>query len=539
MRCVLPLLWACALAACTIDVDGAPCSVPGTTGDCPGGQACGNDGRCSARALACAGSRCTPGASDHCLDAAGAAPGDAQARRCVDADPVCGAWTAERCDDRGLLCGRGRGTALCECPPNATRRLVVLPSGGSPDAPPYANGAASPPACAFRTLTDALARGQELSRAATSLPVEVVAGGGRPYAAASGERFPLVVPDRVILRGGGGGGAPEILFDAGGAASAAIELRAGSVIENVTVRNGDGGRDARGIEVACGALQDPVHLASVAVHGAGSGASLGTGLHSAGACWVAAEGLAVAGAATGIVWEPVGLTSLALLGGSVTGCAGAGIEARSGVLILRSVRVADNGGRGVDGTSRTGALALDLRDSRIVRNGDTGLVVRDATQGLYLTGNTIWANQAATAWGGGLGSSGVTRRAGGIALAGRSPQRFQTVRRNRVYANAGDQIVLVASEATGWLLDTGICLDANDVGCFDPTPAGTVSYRGLVTIDVTGPDPVRAGNNWWGTDAPAGIASYVFPGGGDAQIVPACVGPAGGTLACAFEDPAP
>jgi hypothetical protein len=71
VRAALRLPLAAALAAllggCVVDVDGAPCAVSGQSTDCPSGQACGNDHRCSARAQACvsSGSRCEPGA---CLD---------------------------------------------------------------------------------------------------------------------------------------------------------------------------------------------------------------------------------------------------------------------------------------------------------------------------------------------------------------------------------------------------------------------------------------------------------------------------------------
>jgi hypothetical protein len=109
----LPLL-ALLVAACEVDVDGAPCAVPGETGDCPGGQACGNDRRCSARALGCAATRCLPDSGGDCLDPTGIGSGTAVARRCVDTDPVCGAWTLDPCADRGQRCVGGAAGARCE-----------------------------------------------------------------------------------------------------------------------------------------------------------------------------------------------------------------------------------------------------------------------------------------------------------------------------------------------------------------------------------------------------------------------------------------
>ena len=101
---------ALALAACTVNVEGAPCSAPGATVDCPDKQACGNDLRCSARALDCktTGSMCTPGPAE-CISAQ-------VSKRCDGSDPVCGTWVTDDCAARGMGCGTRGSSGACECP---------------------------------------------------------------------------------------------------------------------------------------------------------------------------------------------------------------------------------------------------------------------------------------------------------------------------------------------------------------------------------------------------------------------------------------
>lgn len=106
MRAAGLVLTAAILAACTGEVEGAPCSVPGRITDCPSGQACGNDRRCSARALGCV-PRCAPRTDGFCT-------AEGEARHCVDTDPVCGTWLVEPCAERGMVCVARSGDAACE-----------------------------------------------------------------------------------------------------------------------------------------------------------------------------------------------------------------------------------------------------------------------------------------------------------------------------------------------------------------------------------------------------------------------------------------
>ena len=79
MRAAIVAVATLALVACQVNVEGAHCNQPGSAEQCPSGQACGNDGRCSERAAAC-GARCTPG-EVRC----GGTSGSAAVKTCTDA----------------------------------------------------------------------------------------------------------------------------------------------------------------------------------------------------------------------------------------------------------------------------------------------------------------------------------------------------------------------------------------------------------------------------------------------------------------------
>jgi hypothetical protein len=493
MRRAPALAAAALLAGCTVEVDGAPCTAPGSTHECPGGQACGNNRRCSARALACAASRCTPGAGGDCLaDPVGLATGTTHARRCSDADPVCGAWVVDPCAARDLACGTRSGGAACECAPLVGAVLAVRPDGTRPGALPFPTGAASPPGCAFRTLTDALARAAQRRAAVPSEDVVVVAGGAGAgeaisFSVATGERFPLTVGTGITL--GSDGPPHEILFDADADETAVIALRPRSALAGFTVRSGDRGRAGAAIELACGGA-DPALVTSVIVDAGAGRSPFAHGVRGQEACSATLRRVEVRNAAAaGILWNPgVSAATLDVSGSSVTGC-GSGIEVRSGVLDANYDRIADNLGRGVDATSPGGSPRVLIGRTRIVGNGDTGVAATAASY-IGLGSCTVFANRASTRWNGGSILPRAERRAGGIVL-GAPPSGGFAMGANRVYANEGDQILILGSDRAddSWTFDlTQVCiipagrsrpaeLVANVIGCFDPTPAGTLEAR--------------------------------------------------------------
>jgi hypothetical protein len=183
-----------------------------------------------------------------------------------------------------------------------------------------------------------------------------------------------------------------------------------------------------------------------------------------------------------VAWLP----SVAFTGGSITGC-GTGIEVTNGRLLLDGARIAGNAGMGVRGDLPGVNKGVEIRGSKIVGNGDTGVALKSASE-VRISGTTIWANGpygTASEWGGEEVLSSVSRRSGGLVLWGEPPvPAMLAITGNRIYANGGDQILVIGTWST-WTLDGTTCgVDTNTVGCYDPTYSGTtVSYRGVVAID--------------------------------------------------------
>jgi hypothetical protein len=115
MRAAWLLLALIPAAGCQVNVEGAPCVAPGKLDDCPEGQACGNDLRCSKRAAACADetARCRPGVTPSRCRTNGSA-----IEKCTSADPVCGTWAVaaaeDDCASASLACVEWQGTRVCE-----------------------------------------------------------------------------------------------------------------------------------------------------------------------------------------------------------------------------------------------------------------------------------------------------------------------------------------------------------------------------------------------------------------------------------------
>jgi hypothetical protein len=103
MRCAGAILLALALAACGVDVEGAPCATPGEITNCPTGQACGADLRCSVKALDCA--KCVPG--DRRCASGGV-------ETCV-AGGACSSWSLSACP-APQTCHDSAAGPSCACP---------------------------------------------------------------------------------------------------------------------------------------------------------------------------------------------------------------------------------------------------------------------------------------------------------------------------------------------------------------------------------------------------------------------------------------
>ena len=107
MRRLTAISGALLLAACQVKVEGAACRTPGAIdADCPSGQGCGNDGKCSLQAAGCisSGAYCVPGSAD-CTGGG---------RTCGGTDATCGTWVPVDCPASGRVCHVAGGGIRCD-----------------------------------------------------------------------------------------------------------------------------------------------------------------------------------------------------------------------------------------------------------------------------------------------------------------------------------------------------------------------------------------------------------------------------------------
>jgi hypothetical protein len=454
-RLAAPLALAAALLvpACSVDVDGAPCLAPGVATDCPGGQACGNDLRCSARAAACAGSRCTPGQS-HCQDGGTVAI-------CDGGDPVCGRWSFDRCDVRGMECGvalEGPAAGACVCPEYAGTLVVADAVRGTriPTALPRPTGSAEPPECRFGRLGDALA--EAARRAPEAATVRIEGGADVAFGAEAAEDWPLVVATGVTVVAAAG--EPPLVRADPSVATTLVVVR--GALEGLRIAGGGAARP--GVEVACAGWSGP-SLRRVEVDGEGTVDAEGvvtTGL-TAGVVVTGACGRArltevtvrrVHGVALTI--DPDEAGTVEVLGGSY-GASNHGIWIRAGKVAVKpdpetaaSVVVSGNamhgvviGGRaswGLPGHSAT--VDADIERAVVMGNAGTGIAVASILGASRLRVRTC-----------DLGRNGLSersavygpqvRRAGGMLVAVAALEFVFTG--NRVWANGADQLAFDSS----------------------------------------------------------------------------------------------
>ena len=510
------------VAGCSVNLDGAPCREAGTTRDCPGGQACGNDLRCSARALACAGSRCTPGEGGACLDPEGLPSGVDRARRCTDADRVCGSWELEPCAANGFVCGLRSGAARCECPEYAGTVVVAGPAGSpSRDGYPYPRGQESPRLCRFGKLGDALDAAGAHTAAAT-VRIEGEAGAAVVFGAATGEAFPLRVGSNVTVLAAPAPAGPSVIRGAPGAATLVVVQGAA---EGLRVEAG--GATGTGVSLSCGASGAP-SLRQVAVDGGGVvldpdgavTAGLSAGVVVGGTCGARLTGVgveAVAGPALSI--EPASAATVEVLGGRFGGSR-VGIRLLGGKVAVgtdpesaASVAVSGNTSVGVAVGSGTGsATVLDaaLDGLTIAGNGGAGVVVGGlaSTSKVRILRCDVRGNgEVSPEWSGFL-ADGV-RRVGGVLVANLALATF-SFHGNRLWSNAGDQLAFDTGATFSIAPESGTC--GPDSNVFAWLAEGDLALRQV------GPGRVGASYNAW----PGYPPSAYYTGNVDATSGDAC-----------------
>jgi hypothetical protein len=339
--------------------------------------------------------------------------------------------------------------------------LVADAEQGSPaDATPPPTGAAEGagfvalPSCRFRSLADAL----DAAAARGSGAVVEAAGAFRT----SLEPRPLAVPAGVTLRPRPGAAA-ALEVDAAGAA--ALRLAAGATVEDLVVRSADPAAAGDALAAAC-ADGTPISLARVRVEHAEGAGRLAAGLRVSAPCAVQAADLAVSGARTGVVADG---GAVALVRARVEGCEAEGVTATS--------------------------AEATISDSRIARNGDGGLVLQFSRK-VDLQRNVICGNGATTAR-----VPSVTDRLGALVLVDEPPPAV-VFEANRVFGNAGDQVLVVGS-ASGWDLTGAADLSGcQDLANYLAGYSGT--WRGLFAARAT----VDARFNAWASAIPSAGRDY-------------------------------
>jgi hypothetical protein len=485
------------LAGCSVDVEGAACATPFAPGQCPEGQACGNDRVCSERAAACAApeAHCCPEGTEGCA-ASGLRCGDGSIQRCAgpadDGDGVCGTWIASVTCTPGLVCGAGVGGALaCLCPEPEGASIVADAVEGSPaDAARPPTGAhvgagwAAPASCRFRSLADALDAAAARGSGGTVDAVGAFRTSLEPRA--------LAVPAGVTLRPLVPG--EPVAIEVDGAVGAALELRAGASVQDVVVRSVHPDASGDGLAAAC-ADATPISLARVRVEHALDAGRLAAGLRVAAPCAVSASGLEVAGAAVGI-------------------------DAAGGRLTLESTRIEESAAEGI----RAYGTELVVADSLLRGNQDGGLVTQ-SLQLLDVRNTLVCGNLSASL----RGEPFVARTAGGVVLRGNPPMSPVVFRGNRIYGNSGDQVLVVGAAASNpWVLDgaadaASCAADANVFAEYPADPAARGLFAASATVQArydawagVTPTPPPIGRDF----EPASSVDAGVSGGGPARFCP-------------------
>ncbi len=485
MRGALAMLAALALAACQVEVEGARCSGPGTGADCPDGQACGNDGRCSERAAGCR----TP--STRCDVGATKCTGDDVLETCTNADPVCGSWLARSCKAEQLLCmQRGTNPHGCECPANTTAEFTADPMGSPSGAVPYPTGLDSPRVCRFRKLGDALAAAVAHGGTVT-VRAHGASGEAVSFGSATGEAFSLAIPEGLTLLGASAPGQTTIEGDA--ASAAAIVQVQGGTVERVRVASVS--MTGNGVELSCGTTAAPT-LRDVTVSAGAQ--KVAKGVTVAGDCGALLERVDVSGASGPALDIDVGATAPVTVSGSRFHGSTTGVAATGGLLVFQkdgttATEVTDNTGRGIDLGGGT-AVNATLTNVLVARNGGTGIVV-EVPSASRLSMSACIVHSNATTSPTLYGPMGDQRSAGGILLRQAALTGGFQFEGNRIYANdGGANADGLAFHSSGiWTFNVGTnCTLPNRFGCVRGT-AAAIGIKAGGTVDaresIWGPVP--------------------------------------------------
>lgn len=451
MRVLVALAAALALAGCQVNLEGAACSAPGSSAQCPSGQSCGLDQRCSS-------------------------------------------------------------SPVMTCPARTGAEFVVDP--GAPAGAPAPSGARTPAACRFRSLDQALAaavaagvsgaviRAAGAATPTTPITYPVTATLAVPAGVTlRGDDDPPAPANRVLSLEGG--------------LAAGVTLAEGATLSGLTVQNGSAPATAVGVEIACAGtaparLTDVIVQAAGATAGA---PALVNGVHAGGACPVVLTTVTVEGASgPGLLVARDAAADTLLATDAFFDGNGEGVHVTRGDVTLERPTVKGSAAGGVVAwpVDADGDALLTIHQGLIRSNGDTGVLVLGKQAGrLRLTNSRVCANGATTA----RGAPYAQRKVGGLYLFGNPPPDL-AVETTALFSNAGDQL-LVAGAGTWALDGAAPAATACGAGVnlldgYAPADGG-VTYVGLFAASAT----VSARWNAWRLNMPpqAGV-DYAASGTG-------------------------
>lgn len=510
MRVAFALAAAVVVTACQVNVEGAPCAIPGTATDCPDGQACGNDLKCSEEAGSCVAAKtfCTQD-TDLCR---GNVPG-----HCAPSG-ACGRFTATMSDCGPLVCDMTIASPYCRCPTHvAGTEFAVDPANSAPPAT-GATGVLTPAQCRYGRLGDAIA-----AAVAHGGPTTVRAYRNRPQIVFDAETFPLVVPRAVTLQTSDDPASPaNWLISAPAGTSDLIRVEDGAVLDGFSVATAAATGDGIVVQCGAGASVSPL-LSNVVVDG---GNTLRRGVAVEGACGLNASELRVSRASRAGLYvnTPAGAQPVTVTGGSLQSNGESGVEVVSGQVTLAGLGTAP---LDVSGNKRHGiraspdaisplGIALTIGSADVHDNGEVGILVKDLVQGsssVSISSTLIRKNSATAAY----SQYGTGRLAGGVLLWGNLPTAAPfAFKGNTICANASDGVGVYSND--GWSL-------SGDAGC-DATKNVFVMHAvsGYYVYSTTTGGDIPAQNNAWDPDPPTGLvmkASYV-PSCGVPSVPAAC-----------------
>ncbi len=493
LAAVLAALLAVGPIGCSVEVEGATCRVVGAVDNCPSGQACGTDLKCSVKAAGCR--PCTLGTVE-------CRAGSSDVMSCSAAsDPACGSWIVATACAAGLqrcqlpLAG---GAPACAC-----ERWTVVPGG-------------STQACTSPSINGAITRALEFSAPTVTL------GGGSSavYGNELVDAAPLIIPAGVTLIGDETApvAAPlnriiEVRASASAPSTlAALVVEAGASLRGVTVRRFDAGAPAVGIFLDGASPAGGNSLVSVRVDvGAtsvgGTSVPFGVGLSVAGgnavASDVAVSDVHVEGATVaGLEVSRYAASHVLRVTDSTFDQNQVGVNLLRGDLTLARTVVKRSGAEGVVAATGTpGQTGLTLTDDLISWNGTAGLVLSNSDK-LDMRRTQICGNT-----GSGRGPTAPQRSVGGIFAVGSAPAAL-TFRGNRIHSNGGDQVYVLSGGP--WNLSGAVGCAVADRNVFAGylAPGVGAAAVGASTIDVQ--------NNYWGNplEQPMGGTDYLETSGG-------------------------